>query len=62
MFGFRLHWCCRDEALRGEGRSFGENGRTFNRRNKVQDAENLGMWAEVVMGGNSRLGEEQKNW
>lgn len=59
VFGFRLHQGCRGETLRGEGkRSFGENGTTFNRRDRAQGAEDLGMWAEVVMGGNSRLGEE----
>lgn len=26
------------------------------------DAEDLETWAEVAMGGNSRPGEEQKNW
>lgn len=26
------------------------------------DAEDLGTWAEVATGGNSRSGEEQKNW
>lgn len=39
-------------------RSFGKSGRTFNRRDRVQGAEDLGMWAEDIMGGNSRLGEE----
>lgn len=26
------------------------------------DAEDLGTWAEAAKGGNSRSGEEQKNW